>query len=131
MFKVFSNPDTVATPVASYSQAVRVETGNGALVFVCGQLPLDASGQLVGEGDIGAQADQVFQNMRAVLEANGASMDDVVQTTTFLTDITSLPEVNRTRAKHFPRNPPTSTTVAVTALARPEWYLEIEAIAAV
>lgn len=131
MQKTYSIPETVAPPAASYSHAVRVETGDGALVFISGQVPLDVDGGPVGEGDAARQAEQAWANMRAVLEANGASLRDVVQTTTYLTDISTLPEVNRVRAGHFPGDAPTSATVAVAALARPEWLVEIEGVAAV
>ena len=131
MHKTYSNPDTVAPPAARYSHAVRVELGDGALIYVCGQLPIDAEGNLVGEGDIAGQTEQVFENMSAVLEANGASMRDVVQTNTYITDVSRIAEVNEVRARHFSEGAaPTSTTVEVGGLARPEWMVEIEAVAA-
>ena len=130
MPNTYSNPDTVAPPAARYSHAVRVEMGDRALIFVCGQLPLDRDGQLIGEGDIATQAEQAFTNMAAVLAANGAAMEDVVQTTTFITDISGLADVNEVRGRHFAETAaPTSTTVEVTALARPNWLIEIEAVA--
>lgn len=131
MRKTFNNPETMAPPVARYSHAVRVDMGEGALIFVCGQLPLDTENKLVGEGDMARQADQAFRNIATVLEANGASLSDVVQTTTFVTDISRLAEVNEVRARYFSESAPTSTTVEVSALARPGWLVEIEAVAAV
>jgi enamine deaminase RidA (YjgF/YER057c/UK114 family) len=73
------NPDSVAPPAGNYSHAVRLELDGATLVFVSGQLPLDAQGRLVGEGDMARQAEQVFENLRAILEANGASFRDVVR----------------------------------------------------
>lgn len=131
MQKTYSNPDVVAPPAARYSHAVRVELGDGALIYVCGQLPIDAEGNLVGDGDVAGQAEQVFENMEAVLEANGTSMRDVVKTNTYVTDISRIAEVNEVRARHFSSDAaPTSTTMEVGGLARPGWMVEIEAVAA-
>ena len=131
MEKSYSVVADLAAPAARYSHAVRVGFADGALVFVCGQLSLNANGEVVGGRDIAAQADQAFRNLATVLEANGASMSDVVQTTTYMTDISGLAAVNEVRAKHFPANSPTSTTVEVAALASPDLLIEVEAIAAV
>lgn len=130
MQKTYSNPEMVAPPFANYSHVVRVELGDGALLFLSGQLPIDAEGNLVGEGNIARQTEQAFENMSAVLEANGASMGDVVQTTTYITDISQLARVNEVRARRFPDDAPTSTTVEVSALASPGLMVEIEAVAA-
>jgi enamine deaminase RidA (YjgF/YER057c/UK114 family) len=73
------NPDSIAPPAGTYSHAVRLELDEVTLVFVSGQLPLDAQGRLVGEGDMARQTEQVFENLRAILEANGASFRDVVR----------------------------------------------------
>lgn len=126
-----SDPDTVAPPLAAYSHAVRVDLFQGALVFVSGQVPVDASGELVGEEDAAAQAEQVIANVAAVLSAHGASLRDVVSTTTYLALISDLASVNRVRERHFPQDAPTSTTVAVAALARPQWLVEIDAVAVI
>lgn len=130
MRKTYDNPKALAPPLAAYSHVVRLDLGNGALLFLSGSLPFDAKGNLVGKGDIAKQTEQVLKNMSAVLEAHGASMRDVVKTTTFITDISRLAQVNEVRARFFPDNAPTSTTVEVKALARPELMVEIEAIAA-
>ena len=124
-----SNPDAVAPPLAAYSHAVRVTVGEGALLFVSGQVPVDPGGGLVGEDDAAAQTEQVFANVAAVLSAQGASLRDVVSTTTYLARMADLATVNQVRARHFPHDPPTSTTVAVAALARPGWLVEIDAVA--
>ena len=76
MRKTFHDPDTVHPPAGDYSRAARLEVGSGSLIFVSGQLPVDAGGNMVGEDDMGLQAEQTFENVRAVLEANGASMAD-------------------------------------------------------
>jgi 2-iminobutanoate/2-iminopropanoate deaminase len=84
-----TTPDA-ARPRGPYSQAVRA----GGLVFVAGQLPLDADGGLVGEGDIAAQTGAVLANMAAILAAAGSSLDRVVKTTVFLTSLDDFAGMN-------------------------------------
>ena len=84
----------------------------------------------VGEGDIDVQVEQVFTNMCAVVEEAGGSMDDIVSTTTYLTDVTQAPSISAARARHFTGDVlPTHTVIGVAALARPQFLVEISAIA--
>lgn len=124
------NPDTVATPGGNYSHAVRMDPGDGALLFVAGQVAFDRDGTLVGEGDMARQTEQVFENLRAILEANGGSFGNVVKITTFMTDIGRLAEMAEVRRRYLADPPPASTTVEVAALFRPEALIEVEVIAA-
>ena len=108
-----------------YSQAVRV----GDLVFCSGQIALDPqSGALVGEGDVRAQTKRVMENLRGVLEAAGSSLERVVKTTIFLTDLGDFPAMNEVYAGFFTTEPPARATVQVCALPRGA-RLEIDAIA--
>jgi reactive intermediate/imine deaminase len=125
------NPDTVAPPASSYSHAVRLELDGAALVFVSGQLPLDAQGRLVGEGDMARQTEQVFENLRAILAANGATFRDVVKIGSYLTDLSQLAAMREVRARYLPEEPPASTLVGVSGLVLPEALLEVEVVAAV
>jgi 2-iminobutanoate/2-iminopropanoate deaminase len=120
----------VATPLAPaaigpYSQAVR----SGDLLFLSGQIPLDpASGKLV-EGGIEAQTERVLLNLKAVLEAAGATLHSVVKTTVFLTDLNHFQAFNTVYGRHFASAPaPARATVQVAALPRGA-LVEIEAIA--
>jgi reactive intermediate/imine deaminase len=124
------NPDTIASPGGNYSHAVRVDTADGALLFVSGQVAFDRDGNLVGEGDMARQTEQVFENLRAILEANGASFANVVKISTFMTDIGRLAEMAEVRRRYLADPPPASTTVQVSALFRPEALIEVEAVAA-
>jgi reactive intermediate/imine deaminase len=124
------NPDSVATPGGNYSHAVRIDTGDGALLFVAGQVAFDRDGHLVGEGDMARQTDQVFENLRAILEANGGSFENVVKISTFMTDIGRLAEMAEVRRRYLADPPPASTTVEVAALFRPEALIEVEVVAA-
>ncbi|MCS7309370.1 MAG: RidA family protein [Armatimonadota bacterium] len=112
--------------IGPYSQAIRV----GNLVFVSGQIPLHPqTGEIVGD-TAAEQARQVLQNLQAVLQAAGASLQDVVKTTIFLTDLGQFAAVNAVYAEFFPSEPPARSTVQVAALPRGV-QVEIEAVAVV
>lgn len=116
--------DKAPTPVGPYSQAIRVDHS----VFAAGQVGLDpATGRLV-DGGIIAQTRQALQNLLAVLEAAGTSLDNVVKTTVFLTDLDDLGHINEVYAEFFPDRPPARSTVQVVRLPL-DALVEIEAIA--
>ena len=100
----------------------------GDTLYVSGQIAVDPSGRLVGEGDCEAQTRQVMDNIRAVVEAAGGTMDNVVKTTGFLTDAADYPTYNKVRMETFPEKPPASSTVIIAALVRPELLVEVEAV---
>ena len=112
-------------PFSHYSDAVRA----GNLLFVSGCVALDADGSLVGEGDVVAQARQVFQNIGLCLSAAGAAFADVVKVTTFLIDIDDRARINPVRQEFFGDARPASTLVEVSALVMPEFLIEVEAVA--
>ena len=101
----------------------------GDLLFVSGQAAVDEDGQLVGEGDFDAQAEQTFRNLERVLEAGGSSLGNVVKVTIFLRDMTNFPKIVELRGRWFTAPYPADTIVEVTSLALPELEIEIEAIA--
>ena len=111
-----------------FSQAWRVD-GAEAVIFLAGQGPVSADGEVVGEGDFEAQVRQTFENLRTVLEQAGASLESVVKLTVFLTDIGTLREFGRVRNEFLPGPPPASSALQVTALAVPGMLVEVEAIA--
>ncbi|MFI7411979.1 RidA family protein [Streptomyces sp. NPDC049627] len=121
-------PDGVA-PAAQYTHVV---LGTGRFVAVSGQLPLDGDGRLVGEGDPATQARQVFENLKRCLAAAGATFDDVVKLTYFVTDMTHMPAIREARAEHIPDDRlPAASAVQVAGLVRPEFLMEVEAFAVV
>jgi enamine deaminase RidA (YjgF/YER057c/UK114 family) len=123
------NPPTLAPP-AGYSHLATVDSGR--LVFVSGQVALDSKGTLVGKDDLRAQTRQVFENLRAALEAADASFHDVIKLSTYVLDIAALAHFRAIRDEYVNTvNPPASTLVQVTRLFRPEFLLEVEAIAVV
>ncbi|MET9883075.1 RidA family protein [Streptomyces sp. NPDC006430] len=115
------------SPGTGYSHVV---WGTGRFVAVSGQCAFDERGEVVGEGDPAAQARQVFENLRRCLAAAGATFDDVVKLTYFVTDVAHLPAVRQARDAVIPADRlPASSAVQVAALFRPELLLEIEAFA--
>lgn len=110
--------------IGPYSQATR----HNGILYCSGQIPLDpATGELVGS-TAAEQADRVLTNLRAVLEAGGASMGSVLKTTVFLADMADFPSVNEVYARHFGEHRPARATVAVRTLPM-SVLVEIDAIA--
>jgi len=126
-----SNPDTVAAPMGTYSQAVRVETGDAVWIHVSGQIAIDRAGNLVGPGDLRAQTRQVFENLKAILEANGATFGDAVKIGTYLTTLDDLAAMREIRSEYLTSDPPASTAVQVVALVVPDALIEIDLVAVV
>jgi enamine deaminase RidA (YjgF/YER057c/UK114 family) len=86
---------------------------------------------VVGKGDIKAQTTQVFANLKAVLEAAGGSLDDLVMTTTYITDRANREGYNEVRREQYKKDPPTSTLVIISGLAHPDYLIEIAGIAVI
>jgi len=101
----------------------------GNLVFVSGQAAISQDGEIVGAGDFDAQAEQVFLNLKRVLEAAGSGLDRIVKVTIFLTDMANFPKIVELRGRWFSEPWPADTIVEVSSLALPELEIEIEAIA--
>ncbi len=124
----FLSPPTMP-PAAGSSHVVEI-TG-GKLLFLSGQVPVDASGTLVGPGDLAAQTRQVFTNLKAGLEAAGTDFAQVVKLSFFLTDISRIAAVRGIRDQFVDtRHPPASTAVEVRRLVREEFLIEVDAVAA-
>jgi reactive intermediate/imine deaminase len=122
------NPPTLTKPTG-YTHVVAPVKGR--LVFVAGQVALDAKGTIVGKGDFAAQAKQVFENLKAAVTAGGGTMADVAKINVYVTDVSQIAAFRDVRQQYFAGNPPASTFVQVVSLARPELLLEVEAIVAV
>lgn len=127
----FSNPAGVAAPLGQYSHVARIDLGDKALLFIAGQVSMGPAGNIVGLGDAAAQGEQIHQNLRAIMEANGGSLSDIVKTTVFVTDIASRASLAEVRKRHFGEAAPTSTLVEVKGLATADYLVEIEAVAVV
>lgn len=119
--------DKVAAPFGVFSQGI--EATGKRLLFISGMTAREPGGGVVGKGDIRQQTRQALENLRAVLEAGHASLDDVVKVTVFLTDMAHLMDVHAVRAEYFRPPYPASTLVQVASLVSPDMLIEIEAIA--
>ena len=126
MPKEFINPDTLSTP-PGYSHVVKA----GNLVFISGQIAVDPNGQVVGVGDIEAQARQVFANLETAVKAGGGRREDIVSITIYLINPDHLTAYRSAREQFFGSKPPASTLLFISGLARPEILLEIEATAVI
>jgi 2-iminobutanoate/2-iminopropanoate deaminase len=115
----------LSEPISHYTDAVRA----GDLLFISGIVGVDGRGALVGGDDVAAQALQVFENMRAVLDEAGCRFEDVVKVTVYLTDVDDRPRINPVRRKVFGDARPSSTLVEVSRLAVPGAKVEIDAVA--
>lgn len=120
--------DLAAADRLAYAYGVRV----GEVVWIAGQVARDGDGRLVGEGDAEAQAVQCFANVRAVVEAAGGTMDDVVRANMYVTERGHREVVNAVRGRVF-RAPalPVGTLLIVAGLALPEYLVEVDAVAVV
>jgi 2-iminobutanoate/2-iminopropanoate deaminase len=125
---VIQTPQAPA-PVGPYNQAIRA---SGVMVFCSGQIALDpASGQIVGEGNVAKETEQVMQNLEAVLKAAGATWADVVKTTVFLADMNDFATVNEIYARYFDEaTAPARACVQVAKLPK-NVQVEVDCIAVV
>ena len=122
-FQIKTNPD----PYEAFNIAQAYKAGD--LIFVSGQAALDLEGNIVGEGDFGAQAVQAFENLRAVLTAAGSGMDKLIKVNIYVTDMANFDSVVALRERYFSPPWPADTLVEVSALALPELMIEIEGVA--
>ena len=123
------NPPTLSKPTG-YSHATLVTAGRQ--VHVSGQVALNAAGEIVGKGDIAAQTEQVYENLKIALSAAGADMRQVFKLVTYVVDLTPAraAEIRKVRLAHMTEGDyPASTMVGTTALVHPDFLIEVEAIA--
>ncbi|GBF80221.1 RidA family protein [Aphanothece sacrum] len=121
--------ENAPAPVGPYNQAI---AATGKLLFVAGQIPLDATtGEIVGNGDITQQTQQVMRNLEAILKAAGTSYNYVVKTTVFLSDLTNFGEMNQVYAQYFnSERAPARACVEVSRLPK-DVLVEIDCIAVI
>ena len=127
------NTDDAPQPLGAYSQAIRVRAGE--LLYLAGQVGIDRSGNLPGDGDVAAQTRQIFENLGQVLRAVGASFSNVVEFTTYLVGRESVQPFLEARAALFSTlfpdgDYPPNTLLVVDGLVREDFLVEIKAVAA-
>jgi len=128
MADAFDAPGTVK-PFGIFSSAAWQPEGK--VLHVSGQVAQDATGSVMGKGDIRAQTRQVLENIRTVLAAAGGTMDDVARVTVYVTDMSGLAQIHEVRGQYFRRPYPASTLVEVKRLVKPEYLIEIDAVAVI
>ena len=121
--KLIESVNVKAAGGRPYSPAMRV----GDYLYISGQVPIDGSGNTVGPGDPAAQTRQCFENIRELVEAAGATMEDVFWLTSYVTDIRVFMDQPQIRTEFFSPPYPASTVVQISSLAQPGWMIEIEA----
>ena len=107
------------------AQAYRVDN----MIYVSGQAAISLEGEVVGAGDFDAQAEQVFENLQAVLRAGGSDLSKIIKVTIYLKDMDNFSKIVALREKYFTPPYPADTIVEITGLALPELEIEIEAMA--
>lgn len=110
--------------IGPYSQAVEA----GGFIFISGQLPVNPASGAIEGADAASQTEAAIRNIAAILKARGLSLDSVVKTTVFMTDLGAFPKMNETYARHFSADPPARATIEVKALPKGA-MVEIEAVA--
>lgn len=125
--KELLNPDWPRVQTADFAQGIKVDE----TIYVSGQVAQDADGRLVGEGDMEAQARQVFANIGDVLVLGGATLSDIVKITTYVTDMSLYSGYSKVRRELFPGRDIASATVASPTLVSRGFLIEIEATAMV
>ncbi len=127
----FDKPTSVA-PAPGYSHTVRVKLDSATMLLVSGQVALDKQGNVVGWGDAPKQFEQVFANIKSLVEEAGGTMSQVVKLNYYLLDMAQLPQLRAVRDRYInTAAPPASTAVQVSRLFRDELLVEIEAMAVI
>ncbi len=124
----FVNPKA-APPIGGFTNTVEVDLGNATMIFIAGQTAFDKQGKIVGSGDFEAQAELIFQNLKAYIEEAGGTMADIVKLTNYLTNMDDLQAFIRIRNKYVnTKQPPAATTIQVSKLFVDGLVLEVEAV---
>ncbi len=120
-------PKSLADPKPRFSQGILA----GKTIYISGQISVDKEWNVIGKGDIEAQTHQIFRSIRAILKEAGGSLDNLVATTCYLTDIKYREGYNRVRRQYYANNPcpPTSTAVIVKGLAIKGCVIEVSGVA--
>jgi 2-iminobutanoate/2-iminopropanoate deaminase len=116
--------------VGLYSHIAIVPAGE-RLIYVSGQVAIDESGALVGKGDAGKQAEQVFKNIHRILTDCGATIGDIVKLNWYLKDMNDRPAMAAAREKFLGAHRPASTAVEVSRLVNDDWLLEVDCVAVI
>jgi len=120
--------DHLCKPLGIYSHAVKATASS--FLYISGMTARDKQGNVVGKGDIKVQTETILKNMQILLESEGATFDNIVKVTVFVTDMSCFSQIHEVREKYFKKDYPASTLVQVSRLASEDHLIEIEAVAA-
>lgn len=129
MVKTKINSDQFAKRLGAYSHGYSLNVGDAKIIFTTGQIALDKDGNVLFPDDPAKQAEFIYESLDNILKEAGASLDDVVKTTVFLTDMSDFSRISPIRNKYFQNAEPVSTLVEVSKLIKPGCRVEIEVIA--
>ncbi|MBI2196187.1 RidA family protein [Candidatus Daviesbacteria bacterium] len=129
MIKTKIESREAAKKLGAYSHGYSVEVGGAKIIFTTGQIALDKEGNVVAPDNIEKQTEFVFESLQNILKEAGASLDDVVKATIYVTDINDFPKISPIRNKYFQNSEPVSTLVEVSKLVKEGCKVEIEVIA--
>lgn len=129
MLKTKINSDKFAKRLGAYSHGYAVEIGDTKLIFTTGQIALDNNGNVLFPNDAAKQAEYIYESLQSILQESGASLDDVVKTTIYLTNMNDFTKISPIRNKYLKRSEPVSTLVEVNKFVKDGCCVEIEVIA--
>lgn len=123
------NPKDSAEIIGAYSHGLKVDVGDAEMIFVTGQIAMDKNGKAVAPDDIIKKTEFVFENIQAILNEAKASLDDVVKTVIYVTDISKFKDISAVRNRYFEKAKPASTVVEINKTVKEGCDIEIEVIA--
>jgi len=129
MEKTYLSPSNFTPTMGAYSHGIKVDVGDSEMIFVTGQIAMDFDGTAVAPEDFIKQTEFIFENIKAILAEGGASLDDVVKTVIYVTDISKFSEISSIRNKYFANSKPVSTLIEISKTVKDGCNVEIEVIA--
>lgn len=131
MQKEIIDSEILAKPLGPYSHGVKVRLKEATLLFISGVVAFDSQGKVVGKDDIGAQTRQVMENLKAILEVEGATFSDIVKITNYYINFEDYPKIAKVRSQYIGDWLPASTGIEVKRLIDKDLLIEIEVIAVI
>jgi len=131
MRKTKINSNQFAKRLGAYSHGYKIDIGDTSLIFTTGQIALDREGNVLYPDDPTKQAEYIYESLGKILQEAGATLDDVIKTAVYLTDMNDFSKISAVRNKYFKHAEPVSTLVEVSKLVKPGCRVEIEVIAAI
>jgi 2-iminobutanoate/2-iminopropanoate deaminase len=131
MVKNKINSNEFAERMGAYSHGYSVNVGDSKIIFTTGQIALDENGNVVSPDNIEGQTRFVYESLNKILNKEGATLDDAIKTTIYLTDMSYFSKVSKIRNEYLKNSEPVSTLVEVSKLVKPECKIEIEIIAVI